>query len=118
MVRDSGILSLEEAHYRLSYLPAWVAGITDRGCLREGMAADIIVYDLEKLKILPSEVVYDLPANEWRRVQRAEGHRWILVNGQVTFEDGTCTGATAGRLLRHSQLTPLRLYRPTRFTPP
>jgi N-acyl-D-aspartate/D-glutamate deacylase len=103
MARDSGILSLEEAHYRLSYLTAWAAGIKDRGCLREGMAADIIVYDLDNLKILPSEVVYDLPANEWRRVQKAEGYRWIMVNGQVTFEDGKCTGATPGRLLRHGQ---------------
>lgn len=100
MVRDSGVLSLEEAHYRLSYLTAWAAGIKDRGCLREGLAADVIVYDLEHLKILPSEVVHDLPASEWRRVQKSEGYRWVLVNGQVTFEDGTCTNATAGRLLR------------------
>ncbi len=100
MVRDSGIMSLEEAHYRLSYLTAWAAGIKDRGCLREGLAADIIVYDLAKLKILPSEVVHDLPANEWRRVQKSEGYRWYIVNGQVTFEEGKCTGATAGRQLR------------------
>jgi N-acyl-D-aspartate/D-glutamate deacylase len=103
MVRDSGIMSLEEAHYRLSYLTAWAAGIKDRGCLREGLAADIIVYDLEKLKILPSEVVHDLPAGEWRRVQKSEGYHWYMVNGQVTFEDGKCTGATGGRLLRGGQ---------------
>jgi N-acyl-D-aspartate/D-glutamate deacylase len=36
-------------------------------------------------------------------VQKAEGYRWVLVNGQVTFEDGQCTGATAGRLLRGGQ---------------
>jgi N-acyl-D-aspartate/D-glutamate deacylase len=103
MVRDSNIMSLEEAHYRLSYLTAWAAGITDRGSLREGLAADIVVYDLDKLKILPSEVVHDLPANEWRRVQKSEGYRWLLVNGQVTFEDNKCTGATGGRLLRGGQ---------------
>ncbi|HKA52864.1 MAG TPA: amidohydrolase family protein, partial [Candidatus Binatia bacterium] len=103
MVRDSGVLSLEEAHYRLSYLTAWAAGIKDRGCLREGLAADIIVYDLDNLKILPSEVVHDLPANEWRRVQKSEGYRWVLVNGQPIFEDGKCTNATPGRLLRHGQ---------------
>jgi N-acyl-D-aspartate/D-glutamate deacylase len=103
MVRDSGVLSLEEAHYRLSYLTAWAGGITDRGCLRPGMAADIIVYDLDNLKILPPEVAHDLPANEWRRVQKAEGYRWFMINGEVTFEDGKCTGATAGRLLRGGQ---------------
>ena len=65
--------------------------------LRAGAPADIVVYDLEKLRITPEgghDVVYDYPANEWRRVQRAEGYRWILVNGEVTFEDGKATGAT------------------------
>jgi N-acyl-D-amino-acid deacylase len=103
MVRENGILSLEEAHFRLSCLPAWAAGFKDRGCLREGLAADLAVYDLEKLRVEPSEVVYDLPAGEWRRVQRASGYRWIMVNGQVTFAEGQCTGATPGTLLRHGQ---------------
>jgi N-acyl-D-aspartate/D-glutamate deacylase len=103
LVRDTGIISLEEAHFRLSGLCAWAAGLKDRGTLREGMAADIIVYDLEKLNIGDVEIVSDLPAGEWRRVQKAEGYRWIMVNGQVTFEDGKCTGATSGRLLRHGQ---------------
>jgi N-acyl-D-amino-acid deacylase len=103
MVRDTGILSLEEAHYRMSGLPAWAAGIKDRGCLREGMAADLMIYDLERLRLLPSEIVYDLPLGDWRRVQRAEGYRWIIVNGQVIFEEGKCTGATPGQLLRHGQ---------------
>ncbi|MBI3301206.1 MAG: hypothetical protein HYZ72_03890 [Deltaproteobacteria bacterium] len=53
--------------------------------------------------IEPSEVAYDLPAGEWRRVQRAAGYRWIMVNGQVTFAEGKCTGATPGQLLRHGQ---------------
>ena len=105
MVRDTGKVSLEEAHYRLSYLPAHMAGFRDRGFLRSGAPADIVVYDLEGLKVTPdrwqSEVTHDFPAGEWRRVQHAEGYRWILVNGEVTFEDGKCTGATPGRLLRH-----------------
>ena len=103
MVRDTGILSLEEAHFRLSGLMAWAASFKDRGCLREGLAADVVVYDLDKLAVGPIEIVEDLPAGEWRRVRRAEGYRWTLVNGQVIFEDGKCTGATPGRLLRHGQ---------------
>jgi N-acyl-D-aspartate/D-glutamate deacylase len=67
------------------------------------MAADIVVYDLEKLQSLPEEIVHDLPANEWRRVQKAEGYRQIMVNGAVIFEDGKCTGATPGKLLRGGQ---------------
>jgi N-acyl-D-aspartate/D-glutamate deacylase len=72
LVRDTGELTLEQAHYRLSYLPAQASGFIDRG----------------------------FPAGEWRRVQRAEGYRYIIVNGQVTFQDGECTGATPGELLR------------------
>jgi len=49
----------------------------------------------------PSAIVHDLPAGEWRRVQRARGYRHIMVNGEVTFEDGQSTGVTPGLLLRH-----------------
>ena len=101
LVRDAGIISLEEAHFRLSGMPAWAAGFKDRGSLRVGMAADVVVYELERLRSLPEEVVHDLPTNEWRRVQKAEGYRHILVNGVTIFEDGQCTQATPGKLLRH-----------------
>ena len=101
MVRDTGMITLEQAHYHLSYLPAWVAGFRDRGCLKEGMAADILVYDLAKLAVKPMEVLYDVPPNNWRRVQGAEGYRWIMVNGQVTFENGQATGTLPGQLLRY-----------------
>lgn len=103
LVRDAGVLTLEEAHFRLSGLTGWAAGFKDRGTLREGMAADIVIYDLDALKTLPEEIAYDLPAGEWRRIQRAEGYRWIMVNGAVIFEDGRCTGATPGKLLRNGQ---------------
>ena len=84
-------------------MQAWAAGFKDRGLVREGLAADLMIYDLNALTIGPVEVLWDLPAGEWRRVQRAEGYRWIMVNGQVIFEDGKCTGATPGRLLRFGQ---------------
>ena len=105
MVRDAGFMSLEEAHYRLSALPAQCAGFHGRGVLQEGAPADIVVYDLENLKITPEKpkIVHDFPGNEWRRVQYAEGYRWIMVNGEVTFRDGECTNATPGQLLRHGK---------------
>jgi len=107
LVRDEQRLTLEQAHYKLSYLPAHAAGFRDRGALRPGAPADIVVYDLDRLAQLPawndSEVVHDLPGGEWRRVQRAQGYRWILVNGEITFENDVCTGATPGRLLRHGR---------------
>ena len=101
IVRAHGMLSLEEAHWRLSALPAMVAGFEGRGVLRKGAPADIVVYDYERLKVLPAEVTHDLPGGEWRRVQRAEGYRYVLVNGEVTIRDDRETGACSGRLLRH-----------------
>ena len=103
LVRDEGVITLEEAHYRLSNLAAQAAGFQDRGVLRQGAAADVLVYDLEELAIEPQwigDVEHDLPGGEWRRVQRAKGYQQIIVNGEVTFEDGECTGATPGSLLR------------------
>lgn len=99
-VRDKHIMSLEEAHWRLSTMVGWAIGIRDRGWLREGMPADMVVYDLEKLAVKPMETVRDLPDGDWRRVQKADGYRHVLVNGQVTFEDGVCTHALPGKLLR------------------
>jgi N-acyl-D-aspartate/D-glutamate deacylase len=104
LVRDEKLVSLEEAHYRLSNLPAQAAGFEDRGVLEEGAAADIVVYDMDELAIDPpwiGNIEHDLPAGEWRRVQRAIGYKNIIVNGEVTFEDGDCTGVTPGKLLRH-----------------
>ncbi len=106
LVRDEKKISLEEAHFRLSALPAHAAGFRDRGTLREGAPADVVVYELESLDVKPrwvGEVVNDYPGGEWRRVQRAQGYKAILVNGQPTFEDGECTGATPGQLLRHGR---------------
>ena len=101
LVREEGVLSLEEAHNKLSYLPAHVGGFRDRGFIREDAPADIVVYDLNKLKLLPTEVAEDQPGGEWRRIQKAEGYKWTIVNGEVTLEDGEPTGALPGKLLRH-----------------
>ena len=106
LVRDEEKISLEEAHYRLSALPAHAAGFRNRGMLREGAPADIVVYDLGKLSVDPpwvGEIAHDFPGGEWRRIQRAIGYQNIIVNGEVTFEDGECTGATPGKLLRHGR---------------
>ena len=106
LVRDEQKVTLEEAHYRMSTLAAHAAGFRDRGTLREGSAADVVVYDMEELDIEPNwvgEVVHDLPGGEWRRIQRPKGYKSILVNGEVTFEEGECTGATPGKLLRHGR---------------
>src|ERR1043166_9029291 len=99
-VRDKQIMTLEEAHWRLSPMLGWAIGTRDRGWLREGMPADIVVYNLEKLRVLPMETITDLPNNDWRRVQKADGYRYTIVNGVVTFEGQRCTGALPGKVLR------------------
>ncbi len=101
VVRQHGMISLEEAHWRLSALPAQVAGFEGRGVLRKGAPADIVVYDYDKLEVMPDEIVHDLPGGEWRRVQRARGYRYVLVNGEVTIRDDQQTGTCSGQLLRH-----------------
>jgi N-acyl-D-amino-acid deacylase len=100
-VREHGIMSLEQAHWRLSAYPAMAAGLRDRGFLAEGAPADLVVYDAETVDSLPAERVWDYPAGEWRLVQKAVGYDRIIVNGQTTFIDGECTKATPGRLLLH-----------------
>jgi N-acyl-D-aspartate/D-glutamate deacylase len=104
LVRDEQRITLEEAHYRLSALPAHAAGFRNRGTLREGMAADVVVYDLKNLAVEPDwvgEIVKDFPGGEWRRVQHARGYKSIIVNGEETWNEGKCTGALSGQLIRN-----------------
>ena len=103
LCRDHQMISLEDAHWRLSALPALCAGFRGRGVLREGAPADVVIYDFENLAVRPREVVRDLPGGEWRRVRKADGYRAVMVNGAVTMRDGVETGAWSGRLLRHGQ---------------
>jgi N-acyl-D-amino-acid deacylase len=100
-VREHEIMTLEEAHWRLSAYPAMAAGLKNRGHIAEGAPADVVVYDPNTVTSLPAERLWDYPAGEWRLVQKAKGYDRIIVNGQTTFIDGECTSATPGRLLRH-----------------
>jgi len=101
VVREHKMLSLEDVHWRLSALPAEVAGFRGRGVLRKGAPADIVIYDFDGLRVLPDEIARDLPGGEWRRIQRAEGYKYVLVNGEVTIRDDRPTNIHSGRLLRH-----------------
>ncbi|WP_391530089.1 aminoacylase, partial [Candidatus Frankia nodulisporulans] len=100
-VREHEIMSLEQAHWRLSAYPAQAAGLKGRGFLAEDAPADVIVYDPDTVDSLPAERVWDYPAGEWRLIQKATGYDRIVVNGTTTFVDGECTQTTPGRLLRH-----------------
>lgn len=101
MVRETGMITLEEMHYKLSFLPARVLGLENRGALLEGYAADLYIYDYEGLDYDRDsyELLRDLPGGDWRRVVRAEGVKYCIVNGEVTLENSLPTGALSGDML-------------------
>jgi N-acyl-D-aspartate/D-glutamate deacylase len=100
-VRDQQAFTLEEAVRMITLAPALAWGFSDRGLLREGMIADINVFDPSTVGPAVPTVVDDLPGGGRRLLQTATGFRATIVNGEVTFENGKPTGAQPGSLLRN-----------------
>ncbi|MFT6435813.1 MAG: N-acyl-D-aspartate/D-glutamate deacylase [Candidatus Azotimanducaceae bacterium] len=99
-VREKGALTLEEAVKQITYNTATLWGLHDRGLLRQGMAADVVVFDPETVGPNMPEVLNDLPAGAQRLKQTASGILNTVVNGEVFLTNNEHSGATAGRLLR------------------
>jgi N-acyl-D-aspartate/D-glutamate deacylase len=99
-VREKKALTLEQAIRKLTFDPAVLLGIPHRGLLKEGMAADLTIFDPDKVQAKDKEFVKDLPGGASRLVARADGYRYTVVNGQVLLRDGEPTGACPGRVLR------------------
>jgi len=99
-VRRRQALTLEEGVRMLTLEPASAWGLHERGLLREGLAADVIVFDPDRVAPDMPEVVNDLPAGARRLRQKATGFHASIVNGQVVLRDGEHTGAHPGRVLR------------------
>ena len=99
-VRDKQAFTLEEAVKLITCDTATQFGFHDRGLLREGMAADMAVFDPDTVAPRMPEVVTDLPANAKRLLQKADGMRATIVNGQVLLRDNEPTGNLPGKLLR------------------
>ncbi len=89
-VRELKVLSLEEAVRKMTSFPAQRVGLTDRGILREGMKADLVIFD--------PNTVRDVATFEQPH-QYAEGVKTVVINGQIAFENGKITPARPGRLL-------------------
>jgi N-acyl-D-aspartate/D-glutamate deacylase len=105
-VRERQIMSLEEAIRKLTFVPASLFGFSDRGLVRPGMAADLMVFDPATISPLEPGEAHDLPGGAKRRKQLAQGIEWTVVNGQVLLERGEHTGAYPGKVARSSGPAP------------
>ena len=90
-VRELKVLSLEDAIRRMTSLPAQKFNLSDRGLLREGMAADIVIFDENKVN---DAATFESPH------QYSVGIPYVIVNGQVVIDHGVHTGVRSGKTLR------------------
>ncbi len=104
--RKRGTISIENAIKRQCSDTARLYGMHDRGELRPGLLADINLIDMQALKLGAPWMAFDLPAGGKRLLQKAVGYRLTIKNGEVTFRDGTMTGALPGTLVRGPQARP------------
>jgi dihydroorotase/N-acyl-D-amino-acid deacylase len=89
-VRDKGIITLEDAVRKMTSFPAVRVGFIDRGVLRPGLKADIAVFDPARVRDMAT---FEKPH------QYAEGFQYVIVNGQIVFENGAMTSARPGRVI-------------------
>lgn len=101
-VRERQVMTLEQAIHKLTFHPASVFGLQDRGLLRPGYAADIAIFDPQTVHAEEPEWANDFPANTKRMVQRAVGMHYTIVNGTVINDRGRMTGELPGQILRGS----------------
>ena len=90
-VREEKLLTLEQAIQKMTSMPAKRVGISDRGLLKEGMFADVVVFDPQRVI---DRATFEVPN------QHPDGVKFVIVNGQLSVDDGKRTSALAGRPLR------------------
>lgn len=94
------LVSVEHAVKMMTSAPASLFGFTDRGVLREGACADVVVFDPSSVGSEDARLVSDLPGNSSRLTAGSHGVKRVLVNGVVIVEDGVANGNVPGRVLR------------------
>ena len=99
-VRELNALRLEEAIRLITSVPARLYGLRDRGELRVGAAADVVLFDPTRVGLERTELVNDLPGGAARLIQRAVGVEHVIVNGESLIDGGRQTDARSGSLLR------------------
>ena len=95
--------TFEQAVRKLSALPAGSIGLWDRGEIRPGHVADLVLLDRSKLAVGAARLLRDLPAGAARMIWEQRGYHATIVGGEVVIDDGVATGATPGAVLRFNQ---------------
>jgi N-acyl-D-amino-acid deacylase len=98
-IRERNVMGLEEGVRKLTSMVALIFGLHDRGLIRAGMAADLVLFDPETVGDCEPEMANDLPGGEKRLVQKSTGVQMTIVNGEVLTENGKHSGALPGRVL-------------------
>jgi N-acyl-D-amino-acid deacylase len=94
-------MTLELAIKRITSEPANFFGIRERGQLKQGWKADITIFDYQTVNSARrAKMAYDLPGGGRRLVMPAEGIEYTIVNGRMSYEHGTQSGALAGEVMR------------------
>lgn len=99
-VRKRGAFTLEQAVKKITHDNARAWELNDRGLVREGYRADVVLFEENGIRPCLPTVETDLPGGARRLVQKAEGIKATLVNGAVAFENGESTGAYFGQVLK------------------
>jgi len=99
-VRKRRLLSVEQAIHHLTEVPAKLVGLKDRGVLKQGYCADIVVFDLDRVDCSATYTRRDLPAGAGRLYADAEGIEHVFVNGCEIVRGSEYTGALPGKILR------------------
>ena len=98
--RETGYYTMGQVIERMTSGPARVIGLKDRGILKEGMRADVNVFDPDEVVELQPELVHDFPGGAPRYIQRSRGFKATIVNGAMSVENGELSDTRAGEVLR------------------
>lgn len=107
-VRDHKVMGLEKAVQKLAQAPANLMGLKDRGVIRKGFRADLVIFDPDTIQPMPTVLRHDLPGEEMRLFSEAEGIAHVIVNGTSIVDHGAHTGALPGHVLHSGTDTETR----------